>query len=419
MLKRLSRSHDFSKGFKNASFLAAGNIISELITFVTFTFVARYFLPQDYGIYTTVLAYVGMFQILTLGGVNKSVVRRASEKTENIAEILEKGAALRLLFIILAITVCNIGLFFVNYDIKVKTLILVYSLSIYFHELTSFYYSGYYVINKIKQISFQTISSRLLFAVFSWLIILLKGSIELLVLSSLLVSIVFLLITRFSLKRNSVPIRLLLKPKFYEEFFKSGIIFSVFGAVTMLATKFDVFIISILGNTSEVAIYGVAFTIAGQAIMLRNVNQDSFFPIIVKRLQKGMLSKKLLFQSTLIMFLIPFLPTCVFFFFSREIITFLFGNNYADAGPILSFLMIYVSFAWGTLPFTVLAQSAYKEKVLLKVRIWMAVANVALDFIFFHYFGLIGIAYVSALVWSFGSVIMCFAIYKNLYPVQK
>jgi O-antigen/teichoic acid export membrane protein len=218
-----------------------------------------------------------------------------------------------------------------------------------------------------------------------------------------------------SLKKLGIKVPPFPRPKFVKEFFKSGITFSMFEAVTMLATRFDVILISFLGGAKEVGIYGVAYKIAQQALMLRNVNQDAFFPLFVKRLKSGNIKIRTILIPSLAMFSIVFIPTIIFYFFSKEIISTLFGANYVEAGPILFYLMIFVSFAWGTLPFTVLAQASYNEKILLNIRIYMAIANVVLDVVFYKLFGLIGIAYVSAIVWCIGSIFMCLFIYRSIY----
>jgi len=415
MIKKLSQSKSFVKGAKNASFLAIGNVLSEIITFVTFLFVARYFIPEDYGIYTTVLSFVGIYEVFTIRGINKSIIRSASNHETEITSILHKGASFRTFFIIIAIIGCNISVLFFPYSLNTKVLIWIFSLNLFFHELTRFYFSGFYVKDSISKIAIQTIFNRIVFSIFCFIIIALQLDINSLVISTLLVNIIFMFITIVSLKKLGIKVSPFPKPKFVKEFFKSGITFSMFEAVTMLATRFDVILISFLGGAKEVGIYGVAYKIAQQALMLRNVNQDAFFPLFVKRLKSGNIKIRTILVPSLAMFSIVFIPTIIFYFFSKEIISTLFGANYVEAGPILFYLMIFVSFAWGTLPFTVLAQASYNEKILLNIRIYMAIANVVLDVVFYKLFGLIGIAYVSAIVWCIGSIFMCLFIYRSIY----
>ena len=51
----------FFRGIKNASYLAAGNIVSQLISFVGLIYIARLLGPDDYGVYVTVGAFVSLF----------------------------------------------------------------------------------------------------------------------------------------------------------------------------------------------------------------------------------------------------------------------------------------------------------------------------------------------------------------------
>ena len=129
MIKKLSQSKSFVKGAKNASFLAIGNILSEIITFVTFLFVARYFIPEDYGIYTTVLSFVGIYEVFTIRGINKSIIRSASNHETEITSILHKGASFRTFFIIIAIIGCNLSVLFFPYSLNTKVLIWIFSLN--------------------------------------------------------------------------------------------------------------------------------------------------------------------------------------------------------------------------------------------------------------------------------------------------
>lgn len=415
MRKQLKISQTILTGIKNASSLAIGNVMSEVVTFVTFLFIARYFIPEDYGIYTTVLSFVGIFEVFTIKGINKSIIRSASQNEEDINNIINTGASFRTYFIIISIVLCNTIVQFLPYTLNTKILVGVFSMNLFFHELTRFYFSGLYVKDQFKKIATQTIYNRIVFAVLCFLIIILELNINYLVISTLSVNIIFMFVTIMVLRKVGIKVKPIPSPKFVKEYFKSGITFSMFEAVTMLATRFDIILISFLGGPKEVGLYGVAFKVAQQALMLRNVNQDAFFPLFVKRLKTGNVKIKTVIIPSIVMFSVIFIPTIGFYFYSKEIITLLFGENYSEAGPILFYLLIFVSFAWGTLPFTVLAQASYNEKILLKVRIYMAIANIFLDIIFYRLFGLIGIAYVSALVWSIGSVFICFFVYKSIY----
>ena len=53
------------RGLKNASYLTVGYILSMIINFIGFIYIARLLGPSNYGIYATVGAFVGLFNIIT------------------------------------------------------------------------------------------------------------------------------------------------------------------------------------------------------------------------------------------------------------------------------------------------------------------------------------------------------------------
>ena len=57
------------RGLRNASYLVLGQIIVEIIGFFGLVYFARTLGPYDYGIYTTVTAFVGLFSSLSLSGM--------------------------------------------------------------------------------------------------------------------------------------------------------------------------------------------------------------------------------------------------------------------------------------------------------------------------------------------------------------
>lgn len=410
----ISKSPVFKRGLKNASFLAGGNIISEVLTFLTFTLIARKFDPGNYGIYATVTNYVSMFEIFALQGLNKTVIREGALQEHDFVSVLRRGLKLKYLFVIAASLLCLLILPFVDYDMNTKLFILFFAVSILLHEVMKYFNVVFMVKEKMSYISYLGIASRIFFLLMIVLVVVFNGNVFHLLIANVLTLVVVILLTLYFARRLVKGISIFVFPAFNKEYFKTALIFSLFSAVTMLSTKFDLFIISVLGDSMEVGFYAVAYKIAIIALMLRNVNQDAFYPIMIKRLKKGPIRKSLLITSAFLIFIVLAGLTFAFSFVIEDIVIFIFGESYAYSASILVVLMYFLCFAYATLPFTLAAQASYNEKTMLKVRILMAALNIILDVVFYHYFGLIGIAYVSVIVWGIGSPLMCYTIFRQL-----
>jgi O-antigen/teichoic acid export membrane protein len=182
----------------------------------------------------------------------------------------------------------------------------------------------------------------------------------------------------------------------------------------MLASRFDLFIVSILGTPVDVGIYAVAYKMTVQGQMLRNVNAMAFFPIFVKRFQQGRVSGKKMVRYGLGFFLAVLVASAIVSHFCVDLVTLLLGQRYRDSGKVLSVLVFYLAAIWGTLPFTVAAQATNNENLMLKIRTVMAAFNVLLDYVLFKIYGLTGIAYCTLIVWGFGSLAMCILPYRAM-----
>ena len=150
-------------GIKNASYLTIGSLISQIITFVGFIYIARLLEPKNYGIYVTVGTFVGMFDLLLLGGLNKVIIREGSKNIPSMQIYLEKTIGIRNLLIIAAITVCIISSFFTNYESQTKQYIIIFSAQLAWTGIRGFLGTIYQAAEKMQYLSIFGVANRILF----------------------------------------------------------------------------------------------------------------------------------------------------------------------------------------------------------------------------------------------------------------
>lgn len=181
-----------------------------------------------------------------------------------------------------------------------------------------------------------------------------------------------------------------------------------------LATKIDLLMVSFFGTAKDVGIYGVAYRITRQGIMLRNATAAAFFPIFVRRFHKSKMKGRRLIKYSLFFFGGIFVLSLGASFYAKEIVTFLFGSEYKNSGEILRVLIFYLTFAWMYLPFSTIIQATHNERIALKIGSLKAGLNIPLNIIFFYKFGLIGIAYSTLVVSGVGNLWGSVLIYSVL-----
>jgi O-antigen/teichoic acid export membrane protein len=404
-----------SRGLKNASYLAIGNFAGQLVMFLGILCIARRLGPDEFGIYTTVGTFVGIFQIFLFIGLNKVVLREGSKDVSTMGRVLERTIGVRIMFILAAVILCVSCVFLTPYELRTKLYIVMFSAHLVWLGIDSLLAMIYQANEKMQFISIFNLTAKTAFVILAILLLYLGFDLVWLFLAFLLANFTTLIINyRFS--RRFTQFKLFSGIYFDKELLKPALVFSLLGFVGIVATKVDLFMISLLGTPEDVGIYSVAYNIARQGLMLRNVTAMAFFPIFVKRFHNRQMEGMKLIKYSIFLATAIFLATLVLSLFAERIVTTFFGAEYEQAGKILRVLLFFLAFPWASLPFTNALQATHNEKLALYVGSIMALLNIPLNIVFFYTFGLIGIAYSTLIVYGVGSVLMCVISY---YVMKK
>jgi len=408
---------NISRGIKNASYLAIGNLITQFVSFIGFIYIARMLGPDNYGIYVTVGAFVGLFEILLLLGLNKTITREGSKDISSMHTFLEKTIGMRNFLILTAIVVCIICSSFTPYELQTKLYIILFSFQLAYTGLKGFLATIYQATEKMQYISIFGIVNRVIFVSLS-IAFLYRGFGVLALFIIALFSNLLTISANYFYSRRYVKFNFFSRLQFDKNLLKPTIIFSLLGFVIFLTTKIDLVMISILGTSKDVGVYGVAFRITQLGIMLRNVTAMAFFPIFIKQFHTHKMRARQLIKYSLFFLAVIFVLSLVVSFFVEDIVTILLGPEYNISGEILRVLIFYLALSWATLPFTTAAQATDNEKYMLIVWSIMAALNIPLNYLFFIKYGLIGIAY-STLVVSAIGLFLVFRITIRIMKKQK
>lgn len=401
------------RGLRNASYLALGNLLSQVIGLVGFAYIARVLGPSDYGIYVTVGAFVGMFDVLLLVGLNKVIIREGSHDISSMHRCLEKTVGLRSLLSLLAVAACILGSLFAPYELQTKLYIMLFSFQLAYTGMQGFLQTIYQATEKMRYIAIFSVASRM--ASVGLAVAFLHYGFGLLALFLVILGsdLVTVLVT-YRYARSLVPFRFFSKIQWDARLLKPAIVFSVLGVMAFFASRIDLIMISFLGRAEQVGVYGVAYKIAQQGEMLRNVCAVAFFPILVKRFQQRAVNNARLIRYSVCFFL-AILALCVAGFFAVPgVIYLLFGPEYAGSATILRVLLFYLAFTWATLPFTSTLQATHNERHLIVPTVTLAGLNIALNYVLFLRYGLIGIAYSTLVVESIGCALYCIIAHRIL-----
>lgn len=402
------------RGLKNASYLALGNIVSQAISFVGFAFIARLLGPNNYGIYVTVGAFVGMYDILLLRGLDKVIVREGSQDISSMNRSLEKTVAVRSLLILAAIVICIVASLFTPYELQTKLYIMLFSLQLVYGGLNSFLSTIYQASQKMQYIAILSIANRVMCVCLSVACLYCGcGLLGLFVI--LLGSNLVTLVATYKKSREIVPFHFFSRIQFDRALLRPAVVFSLVGFIGFFVSRVDLLMISFLGQAKDVGVYGVAYKIVGEGEMLRNVCAVAFFPILVKRFDQKTVKGRALIKYSLLFFGGVLVLSVIASSFAGSAIDVLFGAQYRESGNVLKVLVYYLAFTWATLPFTSILQATHNERHLILPTLTMGGMNIALNYLFFQWYGLLGIAYATLVVQFAG----CAAYYLVTFTILK
>ncbi|MBN2331278.1 MAG: flippase [Candidatus Aenigmarchaeota archaeon] len=398
-----------------------GLITSKILAYVYRIFIAQYFGPADYGVFSMGLALIGFFEAVALLGLSRGVIRYIAFYSQKKEEAKLRGVisssvrlAMPLSFILLATMLAFSPLLseavFSNAQLGIVLAVLSFSLpfTVTFLLINSFFIG-------FKRMDYQIYSEVLTANSMRLLFILLFGMLGLglagLSLAWTMAAVVTAVISVFMLRRI-FPFRSMIKSLPMKKellLFSFPLLFTNF--MLLITTYTDTLMIGIFKAAEDVGIYNAAVPTARLLTMFPYALNALFLPVITSlyALKKEddlagvyrTVSKWLLYLNAPLLF--------AFIFFPRQIITLIFGPMYAEGYSAMLFLTIgfFIS-GFSILSFNLL--NMYKKtKYILYVTIVNTLVNVVLNLALIPVFGIDGAAFASMTMYA-----VSFCLYQAL-----
>lgn len=391
-----------NRGLRNVSYLTLGSAISQIISLIGAFYIPKILGPNDYGIYQTVLSYIGMFTVFTFSGINKVVLRECSRNLNDAKVIFESTIGIRNLFSVLASLISMVVVLFIDYKTGTKIFVAIYSLSLLMAGLRSSFGVIYQANERMEYIAVFNIARTTIAVSLSILFVSLGYGVLSLILIQLLTGITVLSIN-YRISKKFLDFNILSKIRFHKKFIKQGFSFSLLDFLTMLSGKIDLLMISILGTPAQVGIYALAYNLVEKGLIIRQSVAQSFFPIYTKKFEQGEMQSKTLFSHTLLLAFPSLAIALLAPLISEQVITFIVSDKYIDSVQIFNVLIFYLVLSYAIVPFGLALQTTNSEMILVNIGIIKAVLNIGLNIWFFKLYGLIGIAYSTLVCFGFNT----------------
>ncbi len=397
-MKRLINNKNFSKYFKNSSWMFLEQFLLMLSGVFVGVYIARYLGPEQFGVLSYALALVSVLTVFTRLGMESVLVRELTNHESERAYYM--GTALLLMSIAAVIGMFLIGgaVYVFENDINNIWYIWIISSGLFFQ---TFLVIDYNFQSQVLA-KYSSISKSMALALSSILkITLVQFNVDLIwfavayALDYVFVA-VFLVGAHFLMKQESFIFqykRYLVKP-----LLKSAYPMVVSGVATIALVKIDLLMIKNMLDEEQLGMYAAASKIYDGIIAFSFVLSISVLPLLIKLKKTSEFKyKRRLKQLFSFVFWGGAAVSILIALASDEIIVLLYGLKYVNSSSVLAILIWGVALASvGFLTTRYMIVEGMPNKI--AKRNWIAVAiNVPLNYFFINKFGIEGAAMVTVL----------------------
>lgn len=400
MIKKIYRAIITDSLYRNSAYLLINSILSAILGFLFWTISTRLFAADAIGLVTTVTSSVELLSLLSIFGLNISLVRylptstRKSEKVSTVLAIVTiVSVCAAVIFVLVSKSAATEVLFEHGslYILLFCAFVIIWSLSEVMFSVFRAYRSSQFVL--IKNVIFHIARILLIMMVFG------MGAIGLL--SAWMIALVLSVI--FSLFILSRRFHLRLRLKVNLEIIKNMARFSFASFVTEILEQLPRLIMPLLITTirgpEQTAYYFMSMSLAAFIFIIPQSISSSLYA-------EGSVNEQSLHQETkkvILSFLVTLIPTVVFVALFGNYVLLFYGSEYSEQGAGLLTILAVSSIP---LAFNTMFNIVFKIKHYLTALIGVnAVGSLVLLILSYSMLSgsLIGVGW----AWLWGQILMC------------
>jgi O-antigen/teichoic acid export membrane protein len=403
---KIDRSTFKNNYVQNTIWLLSERVLRMLVGVLIGAFVARYLGPEQYGLLSYALGFVGLFTAISLLGLDAVVIRELVKRPGEANAILGTSIMLKLAGTVIMWLLLALAYFVIEVPADATTLIIIIAGSTVFgaFNVIDFYFqakvqSKYVARVQIGQLLISSIVKLLLIFAsagliwFAWSYFL-EGAIL-----AVGLLITYRQTSKFSIKVWYADLEIA-RPLLKDSWWLLCYMYFFFANMNIDRVMLQ----SILGDSAQVGQYAAATVISAAWCVLPFVISSSVYPYIIKKFDTGQGKQKI---EALFVWLFggSVLGAALLSLISAPIIQLLFGTAYQPASSVLIIQM------WGgvfifhfALRSTVLASENLQHFTALFMFLTL-VTNIAGNFILIPSFGIDGAAWATLVAWAMNVLI--------------
>ena len=407
------------KIIKNTFVLSISQIISLIIGFIYFVYMARYLGVQNFGIFSFAIAFSGLFSIFTDIGLYQLTVREVARNNKLVGRYLGNAIPLKLALAIITFSVVALTINLLDYPHQTIIVVYLITLSVIFRSFSNTFYS---IFAAHEMMEYQAIGQILnSFLLFFGVFIVIYKEYDILALATLylIVSIIILgysvIITTWKFTQTKIEFDWI----FLKSMIKEALPFGFTGVFIAIFYQIDSVMLSIMDGDAAVGVYNAAYRLVFVILIIRTTIHASIFPLLARayieksKIQFELISYYLFKYLFLIIFPISVGTTIL----ANRFILLIYGTEYI--GSIIALqILIWSNVIIFLNSYPRLFEVANRQIIFTKITAIGALLNIILNYFMIPIWSYIG-ASIATVVTEVIILIISYAIATpNIYNIN-
>ncbi len=352
--------------FKNAVFLLFGRVVFKGFIAVLTIILARFLGVERFGMYSTAIAFAGIFMIVNDLGMNAYMVREGSRDKSKVPVLFGNALVIEIVMSAILYVAIIIASHVLKYPPELVCLISLMGIATLIYEARKIFQGALETQLKFKIIGWQQIIySALLFGLTA-IILFVKPTLNNIAYVQIFVSIIVLIIIAITLSRS-------IKPKFNIKLFwpmiSGAFAFCLSQLFFVIYFQTDTVILSIFRSQHEVGLYSSVYKLVVALFIFVQIIIRTCTPVIYKIGLNEREKLKRIYR-TMLKYVSAFGLACSIglWFLAKPVILLAYGKKYEAATIILQILawFIFARFLNSTLSTYLLSTAKQNRRAALQ-----------------------------------------------------
>lgn len=378
-------------------YLLTSSITTLGINVITVGFIARKLGVENFGLYSAILSFVGLFQFLSDFGLNKSLLRFGSTDSDKAQTSFGTALFLKSILIIpTLLLLTGIG-YLAKYKGTDLIILELFAISLILDSYGTVFSSIRRILGNFKLIAFFRVLRTIINLIITIIALSINSSVLNLAIANAILSLVTFIISLI----NTI---LILKPKLQialiKEFLKDSIIFSFSDFFLNIYSKISTVLLSFFNDLHSVGIYSAAVRCTRIANLLPNQVKFALIPTMYRILEDNSpassLNPQKAFTILLKYMVVLATPLVVsIYFFSDFFIHLVFGSKYDLSIPLVQLFSFFIYLRFLEAPFSLFYIGMHKHKNMVYYQGITCATNIILNLILIPKFSAYGACYAT------------------------